>query len=160
MKIYYAHHRWKYGTEIEIYEQNLIKATFQEAMVINPFKDVSAISYWLDKDTAYHPDDRFVMDQCLTKVASSDILVFSSVDGVIGRGVYEEILKAEILGKPVYYIYQDELTQGFSIVKKDKPVTDRIYAIVTSNHGLVSKKDFEKAFQKAVYEFIKEKENG
>lgn len=160
MKIYYAHHRWKYGTEIEIYEQNLIKATFQEAMVINPFKDVSAISYWLDKDTAYHPDDQFVMDQCLTKVASSDILVFSSIDGVIGRGVYEEILKAEILGKPVYYIYQDELTQGFSIVKKDKPVTDLLYATVTSNHGLVSKEDFEKAFQKAAYEFIKEKENG
>lgn len=151
MKIYYAHHRWKYGTEIETYEQNLIKATFPEATVVNPSKDIAAISYWLDKDPMYYPDDQ---------VASSDILVFSSVDGVIGRGVYEEILEAEILGKPVYYIYQDELTQGFSIVKKNKPVTDRLYATVTSNHGLVSKEDFEKAFQKAAYEFIKEKENG
>lgn len=160
MKIYYAHHRWKYGTEIETYEQNLIKATFPEATVINPSKDIAAISYWLDKDQKYRPDDEFIMDQCLTEVASSDILVFSSVDGVIGRGVYEEILKAEILGKPVYYIYQDELTQGFSMIKKDNPITDRLYATVTSNQSLISKEDFEKAFRKAAYEFIKEKENG
>lgn len=130
MKIYYAHHRWKYGTEIETYEQNLIKATFPEATVVNPSRDIAAISYWLDKDPKYHPDDEFIMDQCLTEVASSDILVFSSVDGVIGRGVYEEVLKAEVLGKRVYYIYHDKLTQGFSIIKKDKPVTDRLYAIV------------------------------
>lgn len=160
MKIYYAHHRWKYGTEIETYEQNLIKATFPEATVINPSKDITAISYWLDKDPKYQPSEEFIMDQCLTEVASSDILVFSSVDGVIGRGVYEEVCKAEVLGKPVYYIYQDKISQGFSIVRKENPVTDRLYAVVTSSHGLVSKEDFEKAFQMAAYEFIKEKENG
>ena len=37
-KIYYAHHLWKYGTEIEQYEIYLIKNKFPASTIINPNK--------------------------------------------------------------------------------------------------------------------------
>ena len=36
MKIYYAHHLWKYGTPIEDYEIECIKKKFEDAEIINP----------------------------------------------------------------------------------------------------------------------------
>ena len=36
MKIYYAHHVWKYGTPIEDYELECIKKKFDSAEIINP----------------------------------------------------------------------------------------------------------------------------
>ena len=36
MKIYYAHHVWKYGTPIEDYEIECIKKQFENAEIINP----------------------------------------------------------------------------------------------------------------------------
>ena len=36
MKVYYAHHIWKYDTPIENYELNCIKQRFEGAEIINP----------------------------------------------------------------------------------------------------------------------------
>ena len=36
MKVYYAHHIWKYGTPIEDYELDCIKKRFEDAEIINP----------------------------------------------------------------------------------------------------------------------------
>ena len=119
--IYYAHHRWKYGTEIEKYELDLIKRRFPHANICNPATEI---------DTADASEDE-IMSECLHRVNNSDILVFSSVDGCTGIGVFKEVTQAISEGKIVFYIYQGELKQNFDIIAR--PIenrSDRIYADV------------------------------
>ena len=117
--IYYAHHQWKYGTKIEEYELDLIKRYFPHADIFNPAVD-------LDVDGRTEDD---IMNDCFGKVIESDIIIFSSMDGVTGVGVYKEVIKAILHKKLVLYIFNDELHTHFTI----NPLidgTDRIYASV------------------------------
>lgn len=119
--IYYAHHQWKYGTKIEEYEISLIKRYFPHASIFNPSMDLNT------KDMT----ESAIMEECLRQVMGSDILVFSSVDGCVGTGVYAEVMRAKSQGKFVFYIYQDKLRDDFDLsMRPENKRTDRLYANV------------------------------
>lgn len=100
MKIYYAHHIWKYNTEIEKYEIDLIHKHFGNATIVNP-------NGMIDQSLS----EEEIIDTCLGIVRECDITVFSSVGGVIGHGVYQEVNEAINNGKPVYYIENNKLAK-------------------------------------------------
>lgn len=120
LKIYYAHHQWKYGTKIEDYEMDIIKAYFPNAWIFNPSTGLS-----IEGRTE---DD--IMKECLERVRRSDIVVFSSVDGVVGKGVYQEVEEAEINYKPVFYIHRDTLYTNVDISRNVNSISDRTYGLV------------------------------
>ena len=120
-KIYYAHHQWKYNTEIEQYEINLIKSKFPQYKIINPNGGINFVN----------KDEENIMDKCLEEVRNSNILVFSSISGVVGKGVYLEVKEAYRNNIEVYLIFNNELYQGnfsFSIINE----SNRLYAIHSS----------------------------
>lgn len=119
--IYYAHHQWKYNTPEETYELDLIRRYFPNARVFNPSTDLVHLDF----------GEEYIMGLCLDTVRSSDILVFSSLDGCVGTGVYHEVKEAQKAGKIVFYIYQDKLNTDFNLVERDEKVrTDRLYGCV------------------------------
>ncbi len=93
MKIYYAHSRMKYNTLIEQYELALIRQKFPEAEIINPNGTV---------DQTLPEED--IMQECYKLIDNCDALVFSSISGVIGKGVYYEIAYACACGIELYKI--------------------------------------------------------
>lgn len=120
--IYYAHHQWKYGTFEEAYEISLIKRYFPNANIFNPAADLTTIP---------SANEMVIMNECLNAVRNSDILVFSSLDGCVGTGVFHEVKEAMSKGKIVFYIYQDKLIADFEIIEReDAEKTDRLYAFV------------------------------
>lgn len=121
--IYYAHHQWKYGTKVEEYEVELIKRYFPHASIFNPSADLKTNSI----------DEEEIMDECLERVRNSDILVFSSMNGCVGTGVYHEVEEAQKEGKLVLYIFQDTLTTGWILAAREPfERTDRLYATVST----------------------------
>lgn len=119
--IYYAHHQWKYNTTVELYELSLIRRYFPNASVFNPSIDLKTDS----------KDESVIMSECLDTVRNSDILIFSSLDGCVGKGVYQEVMQAQNQGKIIFYIYQDGLRTDFGISEKpESKRTDRMYANV------------------------------
>jgi hypothetical protein len=116
MKIYYAHHLWKYNTPIEEYEIELIRKTFPGATIINPNTDIQQ-----------NQEEAQIMADCIASVETCDVVVFSSMDGVIGKGVFDEVAKA----KTVYYIFADKIAP-FNGEMKIIPQsgTRRLYATV------------------------------
>ena len=120
--IYYAHHQWKYNTPEEAYELSLIKRYFPNATICNPVTDLDSIATG---------DEKIIMKECLNKVRESDIVFFSSLDGCIGTGVYQEIKEAQKTGKIIFYIFQDKFTDHFTITDREESErTDRLYAFV------------------------------
>lgn len=119
--IYYAHHQWKYGTKIEEYELDLIKKYFPNAVIFNPATDLRF------KDCG---DEEIIMDECLNKVLESNIVIFSAMDGMIGIGVYNEIMAAKEAGKLVLCLTSNKLYSTFSIYESPECGSDRIYARV------------------------------
>ena len=105
LKIYYAHHQWKYGTKIEDYELNLIQSYFPNAMIFNPSVDLNIEGKSEDE----------IMNICLNQIKMFDMVIFSSMDGLVGIGVFKEVTRAKDLGMPVYYIDKDELRYDFDI---------------------------------------------
>lgn len=120
--IYYAHHRWKYNTKVEDYEYELIKRYFPKARIFDPSVD-------LNTHGLTEPE---IMDLCLKTVRNTDILVFSSMDGVIGTGVYHEVEEAQNTGKLVLYIFHNKLNTNFEITRwyMLPGDNDRLYATV------------------------------
>lgn len=122
-KIYYAHHLWKYGTEIEQYEIELIKAKFPSATIINPNEAIKQ-----------EQEETEIMKDCLLSVEDCDILVFSSVNGIVGKGVVDEVNKAKELKKRIYYIYANVLKNAeycrLNVIENSK--SNRVYAIVSN----------------------------
>lgn len=119
--IYYAHHQWKYGSREEEYELSLIRRYFPLARIFNPATDLKTAS----------TDEAEIMKECLETVKNSDIVVFSSLDGCVGTGVYHEVTEAMRLGKIVFYIYQDHLYSSFETVERpEKERTDRLYGLI------------------------------
>ena len=125
--IYYAHHQWKYGTQIERYEIDLIKRYFPDSVVFNPATELTT-------DPAL--GEEAIMEECLERVRNSDIVIFSSMDGVVGTGVYHEVQEARKNGKFVYYIFNNRLFETFYIRKFNDIQTDRVYAAVLTTHDI------------------------
>jgi hypothetical protein len=111
---YYAHSVFKYNTDVEKYETSLIPGTY-----INPNGNVDQ-----------NKSEKEIMSQCFKLIDMCEDLVFSSVDGVIGKGVAEEIRYALHNGLKVYYIFGNKLNEIKSIGIKpfENRTTDRIYA--------------------------------
>ena len=120
--IYYAHHQWKYGTKIEEYELSLIRRYFYSGTIFNPATDL---------ESTIEDGEVAIMEECFATIDKSDILVFSSMDGIVGTGVYHEVKEAQRLGKLVLYIYQDELHSNFNMEILDtNNHSDRLYGRV------------------------------
>jgi hypothetical protein len=119
-KIYYAHHLWKYNTPIEEYELEVIKRYFSNVEIINPNGYIEQCR-----------EEAVIMKDCLKVIENCNILIFSSVNGVVGRGVVDEYNKASKLGLPIYYIMNDILYDargyGFELTNSGN---NRLYAIV------------------------------
>ncbi len=120
LNIYYAHHQWKYGTKIEEYELDLIRAYFPNAVIFNPSVDLN-----IDGKT----EDE-IMHICLNQVKVSNMVIFSSVDGLVGIGVFKEVMHAKDLGIPIYYIDRDELRYDFDMMANWLPNSDRTFGRV------------------------------
>ena len=122
-KIYYAHHLWKYNTPIEEYELSVIKRYFPYHIIVNPNGCIEQ-----------NREEGVIMKDCLDCIEKCDILIFSSVNGVIGRGVYDEFNKALELGFPIYYIMDDILydARGYKF-KFTNSGNNRLYAIVSTD---------------------------
>ena len=119
--IYYAHHQWKYGTKIEEYELDIIKKNFPNAVIFNPATDLEF------KDCG---NEEIIMDECLSKMMKSDIVIFSCMDGMIGIGVYKEVEMAKAAGKLILCISQNCLRTEFIICESPEFNSDRLYARV------------------------------
>ena len=123
--IYYAHHQYKYKSIEEAYELDLIRRYFPKAKIFNPSTDLK--SNLLD-------DETIIMRECLETVKASDILIFSSMNGVVGTGVYHEVEEAQRANKIVFYIFHDQLYSDFTILEHPKSQrTDRLYGTVHLN---------------------------
>lgn len=123
--IYYAHHQYKYKSIEEAYELDLIRRYFPKAKIFNPSTDLK--SNLLD-------DETIIMRECLETVKASDILIFSSMNGVVGTGVYHEVEEAQRANKIVFYIFHDQLYSDFTILERPKSQrTDRLYGTVHLN---------------------------
>lgn len=119
--IYYAHHQWKYDTKIEAYELALIERYFPYAAIFNPSTDLKI------KDCG---DEEKIMAECLETVERSGFVIFSSMDGMVGKGVYDEVAYAKETGKMVLYIYRNTLHSDFKIVRTPEYNSDRLYGYV------------------------------
>lgn len=119
--IYYAHHQWKYDTKIEAYELALIERYFPYAAIFNPSIDLKT------KDCG---DEEKIMAECLETVERSGFVVFSSMDGMVGKGVYEEVAYAKETGKMVLYMHRNTLHSDFKIVRTPEYNSDRLYGCV------------------------------
>lgn len=111
---YYAHSIYKYNTPIEQYELSLIPGK-----VINPNGNVDQTK-----------SENEIMQHCYKLIDKCDALVFSSIDGVIGKGVADEIVYAFVRNKAIYYIHENKLNKLKSIVIKpiENSKNRRIYA--------------------------------
>lgn len=104
MKIYYAHHIYKYNTKVELYEIELIKKYLPDSEIINP-------NGYINQDDV----DENIMKDCLNTIEKCDSLVFSSMNNVVGLGVYREINKALLGNIPIYYITEDQVIEVVNI---------------------------------------------
>ena len=125
MKIFYSHHLYKYGTKIEEMEIRMIKEQFPDAEIFNPATDI-------DQNM---PTEN-IMQECVKQVNSSDVVVFSTLSGLIGKGCFTEISEAFRAGIPLFVI------SGNSVVKVDnfsyhltKSGNNREYAVVSVNEN-------------------------
>ena len=121
-RVYYAHHQWKYGTEIEKYELERIRDHFIcDLCIFNPSTDMPAEAKTEDEIMAY----------CLNKVTNdTDVLIFTSMDGMIGIGVYKEVQAAIAAGVPVYYLFHEKFLTNQNFVLHPRYLNDRLYAYV------------------------------
>lgn len=96
MNIYYAHHTWKYGTPIESFEIECINRFFNndDLKVINPKDAVSQ-----------EKNETEIMNDCYAIINNCNALVFSTYSGMIGHGVFNEIIYALNCGKKVYHLH-------------------------------------------------------
>ncbi len=111
---YYAHSIYKYNTDIEKYEISLITDC-----VVNPNGAVDQSK-----------SEEEIMRECFALIDKCNSLAFSSVDGVIGKGVADEITYALMNNKAVYYIHNNKLNKIRAITIKpiENSNTRRIYA--------------------------------
>ena len=111
---YYAHSVFKYNTDVEKYETSLIPGCY-----INPNGNVDQTK-----------SEKEIMSDCFKLIDMCQDLVFSSLDGVIGKGVADEIMYAFMKNMPIYYIFNNKLNKVKQIVIKpiENSKSRRIYA--------------------------------
>lgn len=129
MKLYYAHHVWKYDTPMENFEIQCIERQFKDSVIINPRTTI--------------PQDQpesIILDYAYKALNDCDAIVFSTLSGMIGHGVFNEIIYAFNAGKKVYQLdgtecieirsYTDFIEHGIRdfIFRGD----NRMYAVVNS----------------------------
>jgi len=121
MKIYSAHHLWKYGTPIEDYEIECIKKKFEDAEIINP-------RTLLPQDK---PESE-IMQLAYDTIKGCDVLVFSTVSGMIGHGVFNEIAVAVNSGISIYQFEGNTCYEMKDVDLKDIVFQgdNRVYALV------------------------------
>lgn len=115
---------WKYNTKIEEYELNLIRKIFHDVKIVNPNGDV-----------AQNKSEKDIMSDCFNYVRNCDAIIFSSLSGIVGKGVVDEVTLAKNLNKKVYYIFNNGIKLvpyiNFEVIKNSD--SNRIYAIVKHN---------------------------
>ena len=124
MKIYYAHHIWKYGTPIETFEMSVIKNMFDFEdgfEIVNP-KDT------LPQDI---PESE-IMKQAFAIIDQCDVVAFSTVSGVIGHGVFDEVMYALNKGISVFCLIGNHCYMVNKDIFKDVIFQgdNRVYALV------------------------------
>lgn len=126
-EIYYAHHLWKYDTKIEEFELNIIGKNLPDYELFNPSTQFIFSEHMTEEE---------IMNECLKKVGECHALVFSSISGVVGKGVWSEVGLALEKNKDVYYLIGDELIKVKSIVFREcKYKTNRTYAVIDYIQG-------------------------
>ena len=121
---------FKYNTKEEKQEIELIEKKFPNFLIINP-------NEWICQDNS----ERAIMNQCYHFVKMSDILVFSSLNTIIGRGVHEEVQLALEENKDVYYLLYNNF---YKIDLKDFLKVNIIYNKTNDFREYASTKDLEK----------------
>ena len=121
MKAYYAHHIWKYDTPIENYELNCIKQRFEGAEIINPRTNLPQ-----------NLSESMILDTAYGMIKDCDALVFSTVSGMIGHGVFNEIAVAVNSGVTIYQLEGDSCYKMDDIDLKEIIFRgdNRVYALV------------------------------
>ena len=121
MKVYYAHHIWKYGTPIEDYELNCIKQRFKDAEIINPRTSLPQGK----------PESE-ILKVAYDTIKDCDALIFSTVSGMIGHGVFNEIAVAVNSGVSIYQLEGDSCYKIDDIDLKEIIFRgeNRVYALV------------------------------
>lgn len=133
MKIYYAHHVWKYGTPIEDYELECIKKKFDSAEIINPRTSL--------------PQDRpesVILQSAYETIKGCDALVFSTVSGMIGHGVFNEIAVAVNSGIQLYQLEGNSCYHIDDAKLKDIIFCgdNRVYALIHAPHDYQENTDW------------------
>ena len=129
MKIYYAHHVWKYDTPIENFEIKCIERQFKDAVIVNPRTTI--------------PQDQpenVILDYAYKALDDCEAIVFSTFSGMIGHGVFNEIIYAFNAGKKVYQLDGTECIEIRSYTDFIEHVIrdfifrgdNRMYAVVNS----------------------------
>ena len=121
---------FKYNTKEEKQEIELIEKKFPNFLIINP-------NEWIYQDNS----EQAIMNQCYHFVKMSDILVFSSLNTIIGRGVHEEVQLALEENKDVYYLLDNNF---YKINLKDFLKVNIIYNKTNNFREYASTKDLEK----------------
>lgn len=96
--VYYSHPIWKFNTEIEKYELALIKKHFPNAKIVNPNEAVNQT----DSEPA-------IMANCFACLKQCESIVFSSLSGVVGYGVMDEVELAKSEDKQIYYLSNHDI---------------------------------------------------
>lgn len=113
---------YKYNTQIERYELELIKKYFPDSEIINP-------NGYINQDNT----DENIMKDCLDIISKCDCLVFSSMNNIVGLGVYREINKALLHNLPIYYITENQVIEAVNIDWNIIDHSNRAYAIPIIN---------------------------
>lgn len=125
MKVYYAHHVWKYGTSIEGYEIECIQKKFGAVEIINP-------RTFLSQDRP----ESVILQSAYNAIKDCDALVFSTVSGMIGHGIFNEITVAINSGIPIYQLEGNTCYEINNMNLKDIIFdgNNRVYALVHVPH--------------------------
>ena len=74
------------------------------------------------------------MTDCLNIIENCDILAFSCVNGIVGKGVVDEVTKAKEIGKRIYFIHSNRLVEAeyckFNVIENSN--SNRVYATVSN----------------------------
>ncbi len=121
MKVYYAHHIWKYDTPIEEYELDCIKGCFEDAEIINPRTALPQ-----------GKSESEILKAAYEAIKDCDALVFSTVSGMIGHGVFNEIVVALNSGVELYQLEGNDCYKISDADLKDIIFSgdNRVYALV------------------------------
>ena len=132
---------FKYNTKEEKQEIELIEKKFPNFLIINP-------NGWIYQDNS----EQAIMNQCYHFVKMADVLVFCSLNTIIGRGVYEEVQLALEKNKDVYYLLDNNF---YKINLRDFLKANIIYNKTNDFRKYASTKDLENERTKVIEEEIK-----